>query len=116
MDTGATYKVIVAPSADHRYVNAILPYLDRNFSFNRLIEIDEAIDLAVHSLKHHPHRGSRELLLEQDDREYRYILFRETRHFELKILYFIEEHSSSVFVVDYFPTAMHPRRMTRPRL
>jgi len=115
MDTGAPCKVIVAPSADHRYVNSILTYLNRNFSFNRLIEIDEAIGLAVNSLTQRPHRGSKELLLQRDCREYRYILHRETRHFELKILYYIEERTSTVFVVDYFPTLMHPERMTKPR-
>ncbi len=64
MDRGAPYKVIVSPSADLRYVHSILPYLDRNFSFDRLIEIDEAIGLAVSSLSHHPKRGSKELSLE----------------------------------------------------
>ena len=115
MDRGAPYKVIVSPSADLRYVNSILPYLDRNFSFDRLIEIDEAIGLAVSSLSHHPKRGSKELSLEQDSREYRYILFRETHHFELKILYYVDDISCTVFVVDYFPTLMHPKRMTKPR-
>lgn len=115
MDRGAPYEVIVSPSADLRYVNSILPYLDRNFSFNRLVEIDEAIGLAVSSLAHHPNRGTKELLLDQDDREYRYILFRETRHFELKILYFVDESHATVFVVDYFPTLMHPKGMTKLR-
>jgi len=115
MDRGAPYKVIVSPSADLRYVNSILPYLGRNFSFGRLIEIDEAIGVAVNSLTQRPHRGSKELFLEQDGREYRYILFHETRHFELKILYFVDDISCTVFVVDYFPTLMHPERMTKPR-
>jgi len=43
--------------------------------------------------------------------EFRFILFRETKHFELKIIYFIEENKEVVYVTDFFPTKMHPRRM-----
>jgi hypothetical protein len=46
--------------------------------------------------------------------EYRYILFRETRFFELKIIYRVDESAATVFVVDYFPTSMHPKRMNKP--
>lgn len=115
MDSGTAYKVIVAPTADSRYVSYILPYIEHNFSFDRLIEIDKAIGEMVDSLTRQPYRGSKEFMLKPEGREFRYILFRETRHFELKILYYVDEESSTVFVVDYFPTLMHPKSMTKPR-
>lgn len=67
------------------------------------------------SLGTHPHRGTFENDLSDEALSYRYILFRETRHFELKILYYVDDETSTVFVVDYFPTLMHPKRMTKPR-
>jgi uncharacterized membrane protein (UPF0127 family) len=44
--------------------------------------------------------------------EFRYILFKETKHFELKIIYFVDENEEVVYITDFFPTKMHPQRIT----
>jgi plasmid stabilization system protein ParE len=112
MDKSPAFRVIVAPSADHRYVEAILPYLQRNFTLERVIEIDAAIGNELNSLRQHPNRGSIEHGLSGKSSVFRYVLFRQTRHFELKIIYFVNDLSNEVYVVDYFPTVMHPDRMS----
>jgi hypothetical protein len=111
MGAGEKYKVIVLPAANARYLDSILPHIDRNFSFDRVIEIDITIRLTVLSLEHHPNRGALELMIEKNVKQFRYILFRETRFFELKILYFVNEEHHTVYVTDFFPTVMHPKRL-----
>lgn len=59
-----------------------------------------------------PHRGKNEELLRKADREFKFILYKETQHFELKIIYYINDLSETVFVTDIFPTAMDPSKMS----
>jgi plasmid stabilization system protein ParE len=112
MAQGERYQVIVTLPAESRYRYTLLPYLLRNFSIDRAVEIETNLFSRVQSLASLPHRGTVERTLQGAGPTIRFILHRETRHFELKILYYVDEHTSTVFVVDYFPTAMHPRRMT----
>lgn len=93
----------------------ILPYLLKNFALNRVVEIEGAFQSAIESLEHQPNRGSIELYLGSFQEGFRYILFRETRFFELKIIYHVDEDSAKVLVVDFFPTPMHPKRMIMPK-
>lgn len=113
MDKSPTFRVIVAPSADHRYIDTVLPYLQRNFSLEGVIEIDAAIGNELESLGKYPNRGTVEPMLWGKLSTFRYILFRETRHFELKIIYFENDQTNEVYVVDYFPTVMHPNRISK---
>lgn len=112
MAESKTYRVEVTKGARDRFQRTILPYLFRNFSESRVFEIDRSLEKATDSLSSIPFRGSIEHQLGGQTLQYRFILFRETRYFELKILYFVDEINATVFVVDYFPTAMHPKRMT----
>ena len=105
------YRVIVTAPARLRYHQDIFPYLIRNFSPSRIFEIEDSIQDAIESLEQLPTRGSLEPYLCDYPEKVRYILFRETRHFELKILYHIVEDDGMVSITDFFPTAMHPTRM-----
>jgi len=115
MAQGERYQVIVTMPAESRYRYTLLPYLLRNFSIDRAVEIETSHFSRVQSLALLPHRGTVERTLQDTDPTIRFIPYMETRHFELKTLYYVDEHTSTVFVVDYFPTAMHPRRMTGGR-
>lgn len=108
------YEVVVTDPARSRYTETILPYLLRNFSIERAVEIETDLFIRTGSLSNLPHLGTLEGNLPASVPAIRFILFRETRHFELKILYYVDEDTATVFVVDYFPTAMHPKRMSRP--
>jgi len=48
-------------------------------------------------------------MLSDRPQQFRYILHRETRFFELKIIYFVDEASLTVYITDFFPTTMHPK-------
>lgn len=65
----------------------------------------------VLSLEFNPGRGTIETYFKKDSRVFRFILFRETRLFELKIIFTIQYQSNKVFVTDFFPTKMNPSRI-----
>jgi hypothetical protein len=111
MDQGKFFEIIITRPAILRYQDEVLTYLQRNYSAERASKIDEEIMDQVVSLQSNPHRGGIENFLKQGPKIYRYILFKGTRHFELKIVYFVNDQFDQVFVTDFFPTKMHPDRI-----
>ena len=77
------YQVVVPTPAKNRYQLHVLPYLYDNFSFERATKIDENILSATGKLDKKPNRGRKEEYLRGGKEEFRFILFKETRHFEL---------------------------------
>lgn len=111
MGEGKIYRVVIAQPAKIRYHQRVLPYLYENFSFERATEIDEKILGFAATLERHPGRGRREVCLQKLEEVFRFLLFKETRHFELKIIYYIDELKNAVYVTDFFPTKMNPQRI-----
>lgn len=112
MGEGKVYQVIIARPAKIQYHQRVLPYLYENFSFERATEIDEKIIDFAATLDKNPGRGRREGYLENLEEGFRFLLFKETRHFELKIIYYIDEPKGAVYVTDFFPTKMNPQRIS----
>jgi hypothetical protein len=104
------FKIIVARPALVRYQESVLPYLFEHFTYERAIEIDENILATAATLERNPARGRKEKYLEELKEEFRFILHKETRHLEIKIIYFISENI--VYITDFFPTRMDPRKIT----
>jgi plasmid stabilization system protein ParE len=116
MDEGKRYHVIITESAQNRFWSIILPYLKRNFTRERAKTIGVLIMQEVESLSRLTFRGTVEYrLFKKKGREFRHILFRQTRHFELKIIYYVDESAYKVYIVDFFPTAMHPSRLSKDK-
>ena len=107
------YKIIISVPARDRYQENILPYLQQYFSLERAIEIDENILNTTETLGQNPYRGSKERYLEEAREAFRFILHKETRQFEIKIIYYISEAEKTVYVTDFFPTKMDPHKITR---
>ncbi len=105
------YQVVISSPAKLRYQRDILPYIFTHFSFDRASEIDEYFIEKAASLKVKPRRGTKEKFLQRLPQEFRFILVKITRHFELKIVYFIEETTKTVYITDFFPTKMDTTRM-----
>ncbi|RJE70584.1 hypothetical protein [Reichenbachiella sp. MSK19-1] len=110
MDQGK-YEVVIAKTARDRYQYSVLPYLFENFSVARATEIDERILNTAATLSSKPFRGRIEEHLSNLPHNFRFILYKETKQFELKIVYYIEEKNDRVYVTDFFPTRMNPSRM-----
>lgn len=81
----------------------------------RAVEIESLLFDMIHSLTRMPNRGTIEQRIEDDFFPVRYILFRESHFFEIKILYQVIENESSVSITDFFPTAMHPNRLSKDK-
>lgn len=111
MDEAEKYQVEVTEPAALRYQRRILTYLSDFFSTERASEIDGNIFSTVQTLKQHPKRGRQEELLEDVRGDFRYILFRETKNFEIKIIHLNDEERHTVFVTDFFPTRMSPKKI-----
>lgn len=108
------FKIVVTTPAQKKYQETILAYLSEHFSIERAADIDLSISRSVASLTKKPYRGTIEKYLDQLANEFRFILHKESRHFEIKIIYFVSQESKTVFVTDFFPTRMNPQHMNTP--
>lgn len=106
------YKIVIASPAKRRYHESVLPYIYENYSFERAIEVDKNILKAAGALDKQPSRGRKEKYLEEAREEFRFILHKETKHFEIKIIYYIDEISETVYITDFFPTKMNPQKIS----
>ena len=101
------YEVVVTKRASLRFDAKILPYLLENFSLERAIEIEDNLIDFTAKLSNNPSRGTLEKELKNHIAKYRFILFRETRNIELKVIYHIKEDINRVYVTDFFPVKMN---------
>ena len=106
------YEVIITTPAQRRYEETILQYLMENFSIERVKEIDLRLVQKVSSLSFKPFSGTKEKYLAHLKEAFRFILHKESRNFEIKILYFVDEESHRIYVTDFFPTKMNPERLS----
>jgi hypothetical protein len=105
------YEIVITKAAMIQYQDRVLPYLYDNFSFERASEIDEKIINKVNTLSTHPLRGRLEAYLSSFKQDFRFILYKENKNFEIKIIYFLAEKGFTVYVTDFFPTKMNPQKM-----
>ena len=105
------FQIIITKPAQERYIETILPYLLTNFSISRARSIESKIDKTINKLRLKPLIGTRERYLSQFREEFRFLLFRETRNFEIKIIYFISSSTHTIFITDFFPMLMNPSKL-----
>ena len=105
------YQVEISLPAQKRYQHEILFYLLENFSLERSVEIDDSITKILSSLTTLPGRGKSEKYLEKHKNEFRFILHKESRNLEIKIIYYISEELGKVYVTDFFPVKMNPESL-----
>jgi hypothetical protein len=105
------YEIIVTKPARDRFQNEILSYISKSFSDRRALEVENNLNKLLLTLQVDPQRGSIEKLIRIGDQIFRFILLKETKFFEIKIIYFIEESQNIVQVTDFFPTKMSPLKM-----
>lgn len=108
------YRIVITTPAQNRYQETILPYLLEHFSIVRAAEIDLAIAQKLAFLSENPFLGTKEKYLNHLGKDFRFILHKESRNFEIKILYFASVHGETIYVTDFFPTLMNPTKMINP--
>jgi hypothetical protein len=105
------YEIIVTKPARDRFQNEILSYINKSFSNCRGLEVENNLKELLLTLQIDPQRGSVEKLIQIRDHIFRFVLHKETKFFEIKIIYFIEESEHKVLVTDFFSTKMNPLKM-----
>ena len=105
------YQVIITKPALVRYQEEVLHYILQFFSVERALEIDNNITETLESLMKMPERGAVERQLKNKGVNYRFLLFRQSRNLELKIVYYILEQDKKVYVTDFFPVLMNPNKV-----
>jgi plasmid stabilization system protein ParE len=108
-----SFEVEITYPAKQRYQEEILSYLVDNFSFERAVEIDENITVSVKSLSKMTERGRLEPNLEEYKNRFRFILHKETRNFEIKIIYYVNQTAKKVYITDFFPILMQPEKLKK---
>ncbi len=114
MDKEKGFGIVVTSPAQKRYQETILPYLLEHFSIDRAAAIDLAIAQKVSSLSKNPFLGTKEKYLNHLNHDFRFILNKESRNFEIKIIYFASVKTATIFVTDFFPTLMNPTKLGKP--
>jgi plasmid stabilization system protein ParE len=97
------YAVIITEPADIAFYE-VLDYLYENYPIERAEEIAEGLRDTVRTLESKPERGALESRLLHRQRKYRFILYKRTPRAEIKIIYFTDDKSRTVYVTDFFPT------------
>lgn len=105
------HEIIVTKPARDRFQNEIFSYIRKRFSERRALEVEVNLKKLLFSLQSDPQRGSIEKLIRIRDPIFRFIRHKETKFFEIKIIYFIDEIQHIVYVTDFFPTKMNPLKM-----
>ncbi len=108
-----SFEVEITYPAEKRYQEEILTYLIKNFSLKRASEIDDNIIASVASLSTMLERGSLEPVLKKYPQQFRFILYKETRNFEIKIIYYVNQSISKIYVTDFFPVLMYPEKLKK---
>ncbi len=89
----------------------VLEYLYEHYPIDRAEQLADELEDMAQSLKHHPHRGTKEKWLTGLKQDHRFILFDRTKRAEIKIIYYIRESEGKVYVTDFFPTEMDNAEM-----
>jgi len=97
------YQVIVTNLAEISFYE-VVDYLYDNYPFERAEEIADELRDTARILHNQPERGTPEPNLSHRGRGYRYVLYKRTSRAEIKIIYFIDKKSKTVYITDFFPT------------
>ena len=111
MVSGTAYKIDITDSAQDRFQREILPYLHINFSIKRADQIEGNILKEIQLIANNPRRGTKEISLDNVSKGFRFVLIKESRNVELKIIYFVNESEKIISITDFFPVRMHPDKM-----
>lgn len=89
-------------------LKSIFNYYKEHASLNVARKLVIGITKEVLKLKKNPTIGQEEELLENDSREFRYLVFK-----SYKIIYFINANKNAIEIFDFFDTRQSPIKMKR---
>lgn len=104
------YVVEITPEAECFYFDLLAYLFKTHHPKSASRKADDILELAM-SLKENPFRGSIEHRLKALGREHRFLLYEISRGKDVKIIYFIENASSKVYVTDFFGTKLDDQKI-----
>lgn len=103
------YEVAITPEAE-QFFYEILEYLYKHHSDAVAAKKSDELLAKTLLLEHSPLSGKKEPILRYLGKNHRYILHYYTARKAIKILYFIDEVSNTVYVTDFFPCMCNPKK------
>ena len=104
------YEVVITSSAEFHFYE-LVEYLYEHLSLDRAEEATRELSEMTLGLDLLYHRGSPEKKLSQRKKSYRYLLYKRTSRATVKVLYYVDEKSKTVYVTDFFPTEKDPKKI-----
>jgi len=86
------------------YFNEILECLYEHYTLDKAEVIATELEATGQSINDSPDRGTPEKRLMHRPQNYKFILYRRTSRADIKIIYYIDQSSKTVYVTDFFPT------------
>ena len=105
------YAVIITDPADQSFYE-VLEYLYEHYPIDRAEEVAGELRDIVKRLEYNPKRGAHEPRLSNRENEYRYILYKRTSRSDIKVIYYIDNRLTTVYVTDFYPTEKDDRRIS----
>lgn len=102
MDEEQDYEIVITSTAERAYFE-VLDYVFEHHPPNRANKI--ALELVEHPqiLKKFPKMGKTEPNLVQRTENYRFILYERTAQTTVKIIYYMDEQTKTVYLTDFSP-------------
>lgn len=97
------YQVIITDQAEISFYE-ILDYLYDNYPLEKAEQVADGLMDTASKLYYHPERGTLERKLAHRPQGYRYILYMRTSRTDIKVVYYIDQPLSTVYITDFFPT------------
>jgi len=104
-----SYGVIITPTGKQLYYELLLE-LYHLHSYERVNEIGEELIALGSSLKTFPEKGAIEENLSREN-QYRYLIYQRTSRSTIKLIYYVDKASQTVYITDFFATEMNPEQI-----
>jgi len=65
----------------------------------------------TNSLNNNPYRDASKKQLKHLSDDYRFVLYDITKRNQIKIIFFIEESTKTIYITDFFPCSMNPNKI-----
>lgn len=112
MDKKQSFKIVITSVAERAYFD-LLNYIFEHYAIVRANEIAiELIDFPQ-ILKLQPYIGAIEPLLLNRNEEYRYLVYNRTNLETVKIIYYVDDLTKTVYITDFFPCEMAPSKVNK---
>lgn len=109
MDTKQNFQIIITATAERAYFE-VLNYVFEHHSPERSNAI--ALELLDYPniLSVQPNIGTIEKLFTRKE-IYRFLVYQRTKNITIKIIYYVDEQTKTVYITDFFPSEMFPEKM-----